>query len=350
MTIRERYEQLERQILSSDATLACESRGRVRAEPKCPVRTDFQRDRDRIIHCKSFRRLKHKTQVFIDPEEDHYRTRLTHTLEVAQIARTVSRALRLNEDLTEAVALGHDLGHTPFGHAGEEALDQVYREFVPEGGFRHSEQSLRVVEVLEKKGRGLNLTYEVRDGILRHSKGRADLSIDARGPATLEGGVVKICARVAYINHDIDDALRAGIITENDLPGEAVKVVGRTHSARIGAMVIDIVEFSEGRRTIGMGDAFRNATDQLKDYLFAEVYGRDVRGITELRNAGEMLKQLFRFYMDNADQLPDLPDSEVQFEDGGTAARARRVCDFVSGMTDRYAQRDYAERCAGSAV
>ena len=352
-TIREQYEQLERQILSSKATLACESRGRMRDEPKCPVRTDFQRDRDRIIHCKSFRRLKHKTQVFIDPEEDHYRTRLTHTLEVAQIARTVARALRLNEDLTEAIALGHDLGHTPFGHAGEEALDEVYREFVPEGGFRHGEQSLRVVDVLEKKGRGLNLTYEVRDGILRHSKGRADLSIDARGPATPEGGIVRICDRVAYINHDIDDALRAGIIAENDLPGEAVKVVGATHSARIGAMVIDIVEFSKDRRTIGMSDAFRKATDKLKDYLFAEVYGRDAHGIIELRGAGEKLKQLFRFYMENADQLPDLTDGEttdVRLENGGTAARARRVCDFVSGMTDRYAERDYAQRLVGSTV
>ena len=353
MTIRERYEQLERQLLSPEAMLACESRGRTRDEPKCPVRTDFQRDRDRIIHCKSFRRLKHKTQVFIDPEEDHYRTRLTHTLEVAQIARTVARAVRLNEDLTEAIALGHDLGHTPFGHAGEEALDEVYREFVPDGGFRHSEQSLRVVEVLEKKGRGLNLTYEVRDGILRHSKGKADLSIDARGPATLEGKVVKICDRVAYINHDIDDALRAGIITENDLPDEAVKVVGRTHSNRIGAMVMDIVECGAGRRTIGMSDRFRKATDQLKDYLFAEVYGRDARGITELRNAGDMLKQLFRFYMDHADQLPDQADNEivdVRRENEDTAARARMVCDFLSGMTDRYAQRDYAQRCAGSTV
>ena len=340
-SIRERYEELEKQLLSPKAVAASRSRGRMRDEPKCPVRTDFQRDRDRIIHSKSFRRLKHKTQVFIDPEEDHYRTRLTHTLEVAQIARTIARALRLNEDLTEAIALAHDLGHTPFGHAGEAALDEVYREFVPGGGFKHSEQSLRVVDCLEKKGRGLNLTWEVRDGILHHSKGSADLSIDAAGAATLEGRVVKISDRVAYINHDIDDAIRAGIITEADLPVEAVAVVGRTHSDRIGAMVIDIIRASGDLDSIGMSEQYCEATDDLKDFLFAEVYGRDVRGIVELERAGETLKELFRFYMAHPEEMPEMQPPQNGVD---AAALTRRVCDFVSGMTDRYAQRDYAAR------
>jgi dGTPase len=354
-TIRKQFEQLELQILSPLAAKACESRGRERDEAPDPVRTCYQRDRDRIIHSKSFRRLKHKTQVFIDPEEDHYRTRLTHTLEVAQIARTIARALRLNEDLTEAIALAHDLGHTPFGHAGEAALDEMMREFVPKGGFRHSEQSLRVVEVLEKRGQGLNLTWEVRDGILHHSKGRADLSIDARGPSTLEGRVVKISDRVAYINHDIDDAIRAGIITEDDLPKEALDVVGRGHSDRIGAMVVDIIEFSRegvsGRQSgvgmrqgiVGMSEPFRKATDQLKDYLFAVVYGKDVRGIAELKEAGEQLKRLFRYYMAHPGELPDLTDEPTGPREGDVHL-ARRVCDFISGMTDRYAQKDFVRK------
>lgn len=341
-TIRERYEQLELETLAPQAVAACRSRGRLADEPECPVRTCFQRDRDRIIHSKSFRRLKHKTQVFIDPEEDHYRTRLTHTLEVAQIARTISRALRLNEDLTEAIALGHDLGHTPFGHAGEEALDAVYREYVPDCGFRHSEQSLRVVDLLEKKGLGLNLSWEVRDGILHHSKGSADLSIDAAGPATLEGKVVKISDRVAYINHDIDDAIRAGIISEDDLPAEAVDTVGRSHSDRIGAMVVDIVEASVDLDVVGMSPRFRRATDHLKDFLFAEVYGRDVRGIVELQHASESLKQLFKYYMEHIEEVPDIISAPYHEDD--SASRARRVCDYLSGMTDRRAQKDYAAR------
>ncbi len=354
-SIREQYEQLELDILSPLAVKACESRGRLRDEPQDPVRTCFQRDRDRIIHSKSFRRLKHKTQVFIDPEEDHYRTRLTHTLEVAQIARTIARALRLNEDLTEAIALGHDLGHTPFGHAGEAALDEVMREFVPESGFRHSEQSLRVVDVLEKRGQGLNLTWEVRDGISHHSKGRADLSIDSRGPSTLEGKVVKISDRVAYINHDIDDATRAGIISVDDLPPQALDVVGRGHSQRIGAMVMDIIEFSgealsgresavDGRHgVIGMSEPFRKATDQLKDFLFAVVYGKDVRGIAELRLAGEHLKELFRYYMAHPGDIPEITDIPVD-GDEDVVSRARRVCDLVSGMTDRFAQKDFGRK------
>jgi dGTPase len=222
MTIRERTEQLERENLSPYAAKSADSKGRVRPEAPDPIRTAFQRDRDRVLHCKAFRRLKHKTQVFLDPEEDHYRTRLTHTLEVAQIARTVARALRLNEDLAEAIALAHDLGHPPFGHEGEEALDVVYREYVPEGAFRHYEQSLRVVDVLEKDGRGLNLTHETREGILGHSKGRADLNGPPVEPSPngppLEATVVRICDRIAYVNHDIDDAVRAGLLTPTRCP------------------------------------------------------------------------------------------------------------------------------------
>ncbi|MEN6357685.1 MAG: deoxyguanosinetriphosphate triphosphohydrolase [Armatimonadota bacterium] len=343
MNIRETYEQLEKEILSADAILACKSKGRLRPEPQDSVRTCFQRDRDRIIHCKSFRRLKHKTQVFIDPEEDHYRTRLTHTLEVAQIARTISRALRLNEDLTEAIALGHDLGHTPFGHAGEAALDEVIREYVPDASFRHSEQSLRVVDVLENKGKGLNLTYEVRDGILHHSKGNADLVIDSRGPSTFEGRVVKISDRVAYVNHDIDDAIRAGIITEDDLPTDCVEILGRSHSHRIGAMVEDIIYYSAEHKAIGMSEPFRKATNRLKDYLFKHVYGRDVVGIAELKNAGEVLKELFRFYMADPDQLHSAHGESFELNKD-TNELARCVCDFISGMTDRYAQKDYTLR------
>lgn len=343
MNIRERYEQLENEILSPRAVRASESHGRLREEPRDDVRTDFQRDRDRIIHSKSFRRLKHKTQVFIDPEEDHFRTRLTHTLEVAQIARTIARALRLNEDLTEAIALGHDLGHTPFGHAGEQVLDEVCREYVPNSGFRHSEQSLRVVDVLEKHGLGLNLTFEVRDGILHHSKGRADLSIDSKGPATLEGRIVKISDRVAYINHDIDDAIRAGIISESDLPRSAVNVVGKSHSARIGAMVRDIIEFSSANNSIGMSEPYREATDRLKDYLYEVVYGRDVRGVAELKFAGDMLKELFRYYMKHPEEVPVLTEENMTLEMTNEVTQlTRRICDFISSMTDRYAQKDYA--------
>lgn len=349
-SIREQYEELECQILSPFAVRARDSRGRLREEPKDPIRTDFQRDRDRIIHSKAFRRLKHKTQVFIDPEEDHYRTRLTHTLEVAQIARTIARALRLNEDLTEAIALGHDLGHTPFGHAGEAALDEVIKEFVPSLSFRHSEQSLRVVDFVEKQGEGLNLTYEVRDGILHHSKGNADLSLDTRGPATLEGRVVKIADRVAYINHDIDDAIRAGIITEDDLPRDAVAVVGKVLSKRIGVMVEDIIEQSlptfrdcggAGGPSIRMSESVRKATNQLKDFLFAVVYDKDVRGVADLRRASQCLKELFRYYMAHPEEIGD-GTWHLGVKD--QAELARRVCDFVSGMTDRYAQRDYERK------
>ncbi len=343
-TIRQQYEQLEHTILSPLAIKADESKGRVRVEAKCPIRTDFQRDRDRIIHSKAFRRLKHKTQVFVDPEEDHFRTRLTHTLEVAQIARTISRALRLNEDLTEAIALGHDLGHTPFGHAGETALDEVIREYDPKGRFRHSDQSLRIVDTLERDGLGLNLTWEVRDGIAKHSKGSADLSLSSSGPATLEGRVVKISDRVAYINHDIDDSVRAGVIRAEDLPEEAGELLGRTHSKRINSMVTDIISFSANRGDIGMSENYRKATDTLKDFLFHEVYMRGGEAGEEIHRYEDILKSLFRYYMDHPREMTSHWSDGQDTDHADPKARITAVCDFVSGMTDRYAQRDYTSK------
>jgi dGTPase len=339
--IRVQQEEMELANLSPYAALSAKSAGRARPCEKCPIRTEFQRDRDRIIHCKAFRRLKHKTQVFIDPEEDHYRTRLTHTLEVSQIARTISRALRLNEDLTEAIALGHDLGHTPFGHAGERALDEVYQEFVPDAVFRHNEQSLRVVDLLENDGCGLNLTKEVRDGILYHSKGSSDISFDAESPpCMLEGEVVRISDRIAYINHDIDDAVRAGVIVESDLPNDCVKVLGCGHSARIATMVIDLVEHSRDKPRLGMGNDVLDAMNKLKNFLFERVYGPSASGprVQELRKAERLVKELFKFYMEQPDLLPG-----QQRISNTIQARARAVCDYIAGMTDRYAQRQYAE-------
>ncbi|MDN5344878.1 MAG: dGTPase, partial [Clostridia bacterium] len=258
MLLRVEAEQREVAILSPRASLSSRTRGREIPEEPCPIRTEYQRDRDRIIHCKAFRRLKHKTQVFIAPEGDHYRTRLTHTLEVAQVSRTIARALRLNEDLAEAIALGHDLGHTPFGHSGEEALNEV----VP-GGFKHNQQSLRVVEVLEG-GRGLNLTWEVRDGIAHHT--------GPVKPSTLEGQIICYADRVAYINHDIDDALRAGIITQGQLPEACLKVLGHSHRQRIDTMVTDIIRYSWEQGCIAMSPAVQQATDALRDFLFKNVY------------------------------------------------------------------------------
>ncbi|MHB1001104.1 MAG: deoxyguanosinetriphosphate triphosphohydrolase [Armatimonadota bacterium] len=340
LNIRIQQEELERTNLSSHAVLSAESKGRDRDEEKCPMRTEFQRDRDRIIHSKAFRRLKHKTQVFIDPEEDHYRTRLTHTLEVSQISRTVARALRLNEDLTEAVALGHDLGHTPFGHAGERALDEVYREYVPNAKFRHNEQSLRVVEFLERDGQGLNLTREVRDGIVQHSKGMGDFHFQMSSPASLEGQIVRICDRIAYINHDIDDAVRAGMITQDDLPADCMNVLGAGFSKRIAAMVTDLVENSRDKDHLCMGDDVINATDKLKDFLFLHVYGPEASGprVDELQRAARLVKELFRFYMERTHLLPEWMHPEDTAE-----SKARAVCDFIAGMTDRYAQRRYTE-------
>ncbi|MDI6827760.1 MAG: deoxyguanosinetriphosphate triphosphohydrolase [Armatimonadota bacterium] len=337
--IRLQQEELERQILSQFAVLSAESKGRARPEEKCPIRTEFQRDRDRIIHSKAFRRLKHKTQVFIDPEEDHYRTRMTHTLEVSQIARTISRGLRLNEDLTEAIALGHDLGHTPFGHSGEEALDEVYREFVPEAHFRHNEQSLRVVDIIEKDGCGLNLTAEVREGIVQHSKGSDDVDLNRQTNGTLEGQVVRIADRIAYINHDIDDAIRAGLLCEKDLPKDCIDILGQRHSERIAVMVIDLVENSAGKPELCMSQDILAAANKLKDFLFERVYCLDTPGLRELKKAKKILKELFYFYMEHPELIPAWYKAELL----DTAGRARAVCDFIAGMTDRYAEQKYEE-------
>lgn len=346
---RERQEQWEIESLAEWAAKAALSKGRERPEAPDPVRTAFQRDRDRILHSKAFRRLKHKTQVFIDPEEDHFRTRLTHTLEVSQIARTIARALRLNEDLTEAIALAHDLGHPPFGHAGEEALDAAYREFVPDAGFKHDVQSLRVVNILERgtgelfaddtdeplpPPHGLNLTWEVRDGIAYHSKGSKNLSdVSTQRASTLEGKAVRIADRVAYINHDIDDAIRAGVLRRRDLPAEHLESLGHTHSERIATMVIDIVTYSEGKPMVEMSSGITSMTDQLKDFLFEHVYWNAATGNQDLRKAQHVIHALFRLYMEQ----PESMTGNLTLRELPTEELAQRVCDYIAGMTDRYA-------------
>ncbi len=314
MTIREMLEERERRELSSLATLSANTRGRILPLSPDDMRTDFQRDRDRILHCKSFRRLMHKTQVFLSPEHDHYRTRLTHTLEVAQIGRTIARALRLNEDLCEAISLGHDLGHTPFGHAGERVLQRCYQE-----SFSHCQQSLRVVDKLE----GLNLTYEVRNGILCHA---GDTLAD-----TPEGVIVKFADRIAYINHDIDDALRAGILKPDDIPAELCEVLGETHGARINTMVRSIVAESREKRTVAMESEIYKATMRLRAFLFERVYTNpEAKG--EEGRAEALLETLYRYFVDHPRELPD--EFSATIEEEGIA---RAVCDYISGMTDRYA-------------
>ncbi len=318
VNLRESVERNEHRCLSSLAAKSSDSRGRRRYEEPCRLRTEFQRDRDRIIHTKSFRRLKHKTQVFIAPEGDHFRTRLTHTLEVSQIARTIARALNLNEDLAEAIALGHDLGHTPFGHAGEDVLDEI----VP-GGFNHNEQSLRVVDVVEE-GQGLNLTHEVRDGILNHTGSQL--------PFTLEGQIVKLSDRIAYINHDIDDALRGHIIKPEDLPQECIRVLGFDHRTRINTMVLDTVQASYGKNQVVMSARVGDATCSLREFLFDKVYiGSKAK--TEEEKAKRLLKILFFYYRDNPQELPE--NIQLQQERGDSIATV--VTDYVAGMTDRYA-------------
>lgn len=318
------------------------SKGRPVPEKPSPVRTEFQRDRDRILHCKAFRRLKHKTQVFIAPAGDHYRTRLTHTLEVSQIARTIARALNLNEDLAEAVSLGHDLGHTPFGHVGEDVLNELHPD-----GFRHNEQSLRVVDVLENDGEGLNLTWEVRDGILNHSKSHAQvLGAEWGAVGSLEGEIVKLADIVAYINHDTDDAIRAGIITEKILPQSAVKVLGKSPSVRINTMVCDIIEFSfpasglvkPARGTgigIGMSEGVRQATDTLRGFLFERVYNvQSAR--EESEKARVLLRRMYEYFVEHERKLPQ----EYQRPCDG---KSRRVIDYIAGMTDQYAEKTAKE-------
>lgn len=320
--VRQRTEQLERQTLSPLAALSAESKGRKRAEEKCDLRTDFQRDRDRIIHCKAFRRLKHKTQVFLSPESDHYRTRLTHTLEVAQIARTVSRALRLNEDLTEAIALGHDLGHTPFGHAGERALNELLN-----GGFTHFEQSVRVCERLERNGAGLNLTAEVLDGILHHTRGE--------WAHTLEGRVVRVCDRVAYINHDIDDAVRGGIITAEQLPREITEHLGATKSERISSLVHSIIENSG--EDIRMDAVTEKYYDMLHKFLYSEVYLNPAAKSEEEKVFG-IVAGLFGYFSGHPEKMSCEYTAICEREGVG-----RAVTDYIAGMTDHYAVTAYSD-------
>lgn len=317
--------------LSPWATRSSATRGRERPEEPCGLRTEFQRDRDRILHSKAFRRLKHKTQVFIAPEGDHYRTRLTHTLEVAGIARAVARGLRLSEDLTEAIALGHDLGHTPFGHAGEDALDAVLRE-LGYAGFRHYEQSARVVEVLENEGRGLNLTWEVRDGIRTHT-GR-DL------PSTLEGRVVRVCDRVAYVNHDLDDAIRSGLIAAADIPCGPVALLGATGSERIDFLVHDVVDVSFGRAAVEQSPEAEAAVSELRSFLFETVYARSVQASGAGRIEA-LLRGLFYHFLEHPEELPGGSAPPAQQPGGAEPELVRRVTDYIAGMTDRYAMRLY---------
>ncbi len=321
--IRQHSEKTEKLILSEYASLSSETAGRKVFEPPCEMRTEFQRDRDRVIHCKAFRRLKHKTQVFLSPELDHYRTRLTHTLEVSQIARTVSRALRLNEDLTEAIALAHDLGHTPFGHAGERALNDLSQT-----GFTHYEQSVRVCEKLEKGGKGLNLTYEVLDGVLHHTKGE--------WASTAEGRVVRISDRIAYINHDIDDAVRAGVLSASDIPGEITAYLGNTKSERINTLVTSLVKNSEGK-DIKMDAQTDKYYQQLHGFLFEYVYLNPVAKSEENKVFG-LIEGLFSHFKNHPEKLPD----EYRFicEEEGTD---RAVSDYIAGMTDHFAVMTYSD-------
>jgi dGTPase len=329
MTIRQQLEERERQHLAPQASKSADSKGRLREEPQDPIRPVFQRDRDRIIHSKAFRRLKHKTQVFFAPRGDHYRTRLTHTLEVSQIARSIAKVLRLHEELTEAIALGHDLGHTPFGHAGERVLASL----VP-GGFEHHVQSLRIVDVLERDGRGLNLTWEVRDGIARHSKGKHGLPVGAppeHRANTVEGQIARVADIIAYVNHDIDDAMRAGLIRNEDLPMRAVTLLGRTSSDRIGAMVTDaVLRTLDGDLTeVRMSEDVLEATLELRSFLFETVYENDV-ATAEFRKATGILGGLWEKVHERPEEFLDARTVETE----GVDAAAR---DFLAGMTDRYA-------------
>ena len=323
MTIREELEAHEREYLSPFAVCSADSQGRDRPISPDTMRTEFQRDRDRIIHCKSFRRLKFKTQVFISPEGDHYRTRLTHTLEVSQVARTIARALKLNEDLTEAIAMGHDLGHTPFGHSGERSLNRLTH-----GGFRHNEQSLRVVEVLEGDD-GLNLTKEVRDGILNHS--------GHLKPATMEGECVARADRIAYINHDIDDAIRAGVLREFELPHELLRILGETHGQRINTMITDIVRESQGKPHLYMSEQVQSASDELREFLFDKVY-MDAWRKEEEERCDHVITSLFQYFLEHPNKMP-LEYVQIAYRDG----TERAVTDFLACMTDRYAIRTYQQ-------
>ncbi len=325
MTIRESLEQYEKDYLSPYASLSMNSKGRLKPEEQCDIRTVFQRDRDRILHCKSFRRLKDKTQVFLTPEGDHYRTRLTHTLEVSQNARTIAKALKLNEELVEAIALGHDLGHTPFGHAGERALNRVCPF-----GFEHSEQSVRTVDRLEKRGKGLNLTYEVRDGILNHQT--------IGNPHTLEGKIVRLSDKIAYIHHDMDDAVRAGILKESDVPQHIREVLGNSPGERLDHFIHDIVTNSMGKDDIIMSEPVANAMKQIRQFMFDRVY-QNQEAKSEESKAEVLMETLYLYYLKHVDELPEeflnlLSEGEP---------RERVVCDYVGAMSDRFAISVYEE-------
>ena len=325
MSIRENLERMEEISLSPFATLSVNSRGRDREEPQCDIRPVFQRDRDRILHCKSFRRLKHKTQVFLSPKGDHYRTRLTHTLEVSQNARTIAKALRLNEDLVEAIALGHDLGHTPFGHAGERILNELCEE-----GYRHNEQSVRIVEKLEKDGKGLNLTWEVRDGILNHQTSMM--------PDTLEGKIVRLSDKIAYINHDIDDAIRAKVMSEEDIPLEIRKVLGMTTKERLNTLIHNIIMNSMGKNDIVMSEEIGGAMQDLRKFMFQKVYTNPAAKGEEAK-AERLLCELYAHYMGHIEILPE----QYQRMHSEGEKKERVVCDYISGMTDQYAVAKYRE-------
>lgn len=325
MNIRENMEQRERELLSPYASHSADTRGRDRLEEECDVRTAYQRDRDRILHCKAFRRMKDKTQVFLAPQGDHYRTRLTHTLEVSQIARTIAKALRLNEDLVEAIALGHDLGHTPFGHAGERALDQIHP-----GGFAHYKQSVRVAQVLEKNGEGLNLTWEVRDGILNHRT--------SGNPSTLEGKVVRLSDKIAYIHHDMDDAQRAGIITEDDIPITLRMLLGYTTRERLNTFVHNIIENSYEQDTIKMSDEIFEAMMTLRAIMFEQVYENPVAKKEEDK-AVKMLTELYEYYVEH----PESMSAEYREMIRRGEKKTRTVCDYLSGMTDQYSMEKFRE-------
>ena len=338
MGIREEYEELEIRLLHPKAAKSRFSRGREKPEPPCSVRTAFQRDRDRIIHSKAFRRLMHKTQVFLSPSGDHYRTRLTHTLEVSQISRTIARALRLNEDLTEAIALGHDLGHTPFGHAGEEALDAVLKEVGFSQGFSHVHQSLRIVEKLEKNGMGLNLTWEVRDGIAHHSKGLTG-EILSRAPATLEGQVVRISDIVAYVNHDLDDSIRAGLVKE--IPEEFLREIGKTHARRINNLVLDVINATKEKNyeMVWLHPQMYSRLLELREFLTREVYFHPLKA-REFQKAKGVVRSLFLFLLEDCQGRRQFCDKFIK---EGPEPLPRRIADFISGATDRFALYVYSE-------
>ncbi len=323
MTPRELTETQEREFLAPYATLAEHTKGRKYDISPCTIRTAFQRDRDRVIHAKAFRRLKHKTQVFLAPAGDHYRTRLTHTMEVSQIARTVARALRLNEDLTEAIALAHDLGHTPFGHSGEYVLNEICSF-----GFRHYEQSLRVIDFLEN-GTGLNLTYEVRDGVLNHA--------GENEAETLEGKIIKLADRIAYINHDIDDAVRGGIISAQDIPAACTEILGKTHGDRIDTMIHDIVSNSYGKPIVQMSEPVHHAMMELRDFMFASVYNNSAAK-SEDAKAKNVVATLFETFMKNPDKLPEVTKNRIE-----RFGKEQAVCDYIAGMTDNYAIHQFNE-------